>query len=82
MNKSKTYFNWSSGKDSALALYYLLQDPNYSVERLVTTVNSRYNRISMHGLRNELLLAQTRFIGIPASLIELPEQPSMESYEQ
>ena len=80
--KNKTYFNWSSGKDSALALYYLLQNEHYSVEKLVTTVNSHYNRVSMHGLRKELLLAQTKALNIPANLIELPEMPSMEVYEQ
>ncbi|MCB4808779.1 adenine nucleotide alpha hydrolase [Tamlana sp. 62-3] len=78
----KTYFNWSSGKDSALALHYLLQDKNYSVEKLITTVNSYYNRVSMHGLRTELLIQQTQAIGIPSNLIELPEMPSMEIYEQ
>ncbi|KJD33267.1 ATP-binding domain-containing protein [Tamlana sedimentorum] len=78
----KTYFNWSSGKDSALALYYLLQDKNYSVEKLITTVNSHFNRVSMHGLRTELLIQQTKALGIPLNLIELPEMPSMEIYEQ
>lgn len=82
MQKHKTYFNWSSGKDSALALYYLLQDKNFTVEQLITTVNSHYNRVSMHGLRTELLLAQTKALNIKASLIELPEMPSMETYEK
>lgn len=82
MKKIKTYFNWSSGKDSALALYHLLQNENYAVEELITTVNSHYNRVSMHGLRQELLIAQTNAIGITASLIELPEMPSMAVYEQ
>ncbi|MFL1011229.1 Dph6-related ATP pyrophosphatase [Flavisericum labens] len=81
MNKHKTYFNWSSGKDSALALYHLLQNENFLVDELATTVNSHYNRVSMHGLRKDLLLAQTKAINIPASLIELPEMPSMEDYE-
>lgn len=80
--KQKTYFNWSSGKDSALALYHLLQDEHYTIDELVTTVNSHYSRVSMHGLRNELLQAQTNALGIPASIIELPEMPSMEVYEQ
>lgn len=82
MNKHKTYFNWSSGKDSALALYHLLQDDNHSVDELITTVNSHYNRVSMHGLRKELLLTQTKAINIPARIIELPEMPSMEIYEK
>lgn len=82
MNTYKTYFNWSSGKDSALALFHLLKDDRYSVDELVTTVNSHYNRVSMHGLRKELLIKQTKSLNIPASLIELPEVPSMEIYEQ
>lgn len=81
MQKHNTYFNWSSGKDSALALYYLLQNKQYSVSALVTTVNKHYNRVSMHGLRTELLIAQTKALNIPARLIELPEMPSMEIYE-
>jgi uncharacterized protein (TIGR00290 family) len=82
MSINKTYFNWSSGKDSALALYYLLQNKKYSVEQLVTTVNSHYNRVSMHGLRKELLIAQTDALLIESSIIELPEQPTMKVYEQ
>jgi len=82
MSKFKTYFNWSSGKDSALALYHLLQNEQYSIEELITTVNSHYNRVSMHGLRKELLVAQTDAMHIKSSLIELPEQPSMAVYEQ
>lgn len=82
MEKLKTYFNWSSGKDSALALYHLLKDERYNVDELITTINNHYNRVSMHGLRKELLIAQTKAINIPSSLIELPEMPSMEIYEK
>ena len=82
MNKHKTYFNWSSGKDSALALYHLLQNEKYAIDELITTVNSHYNRVSMHGLRKELLVTQTNAIGVPAHIIELPEMPSMDVYEQ
>lgn len=81
MHPLKTYFNWSSGKDAALALHYLLNDKDYSVEQLITTVNTSYNRVSMHGLRKELLLQQADAIGIPHSIIGLPESPSMEEYE-
>ncbi|WP_066219409.1 diphthine--ammonia ligase [Formosa haliotis] len=75
-----TYFNWSTGKDSALALHEMLQDKTYSIKKLVTTVNSHYNRVSMHGLRVELLKAQTEAIGLPVQYIELPEQPNMDDY--
>ncbi|MFT3936165.1 MAG: adenine nucleotide alpha hydrolase [Chitinophagaceae bacterium] len=81
MEKLKTYFNWSSGKDSALALHYLLQDKNYHVDHLLTSINSVHDRVSMHGLRRTLLEEQIRSIGIESSTIELPEQSSMEEYE-
>lgn len=81
MHTLKTYFNWSTGKDSALALHYLLQDKDYSVEHLLTSINAHHNRVSMHGLRRELLLEQVGALGIPNSTIELPEQPSMTEYE-
>ncbi|CAH8290212.1 uncharacterized protein (TIGR00290 family) [Mariniflexile fucanivorans] len=82
MEKNKTYFNWSSGKDSALALYHLLKDERYTVDELITTINSHYNRVSMHGLRKELLKAQTEALQIKSSFIELPEMPDMVVYEQ
>lgn len=78
----KTYLNWSSGKDASLALYRLQQDPAYSIEKLVTTVNTRPDRVTMHGLRRKLLIAQTKATGLPLHIIELPEQPDMETYNQ
>ncbi len=77
----KTYFNWSTGKDSALALYHLQKDGNYSVERLLTSVNAAFDRVSMHGLRRELLERQISALHLPCTTIELPESPSMETYE-
>lgn len=77
----KTYFNWSTGKDSALALYHLLRDERYSVERLLTSVNAAHDRISMHGLRRSLYEKQTAALKIPATTLELPETPSMTEYD-
>lgn len=82
MPKQKTYFNWSTGKDSALALYYLLQDKNYTVDYLLTSVNSHYQRVSMHGLSVELLQQQFDAIDIPNGTIQLPEQPTNAEYEK
>jgi uncharacterized protein (TIGR00290 family) len=78
----KAYMNWSGGKDSSLCLHYIQQDPHYSVDCLLTSVNAVHNRISMHGVRRELLLAQAAAIGLPLQTIELPEQPGMHEYEQ
>lgn len=80
--KIKLFFNWSTGKDSALSLYHLLKNPDYSVDHLLTTVNSHYDRVSMHGLRRELFEQQVQSIGIPSSTVELPEQPDMDTYEK
>ena len=58
----KTYFNWSSGKDSALALYMIREAGIYDVQSLVTTVNKDFGRVSMHGLSEELLDLQAASI--------------------
>ena len=76
----KTYFNWSSGKDSALALYKVLQNPDYNVDLLVTTINKDFNRVSMHGLRNELLFKQAESLGINLKTIEFPADVTMDLY--
>ena len=59
----------------------MLQDKKYSVEHLLTSVNTHHDRVSMHGLRRELLQQQIHALGIPNSTIELPEQLSMQEYE-
>src|SRR5438067_14066 len=76
----KAYFNWSGGKDSALALYHAMQN-HLEIKKLLTNVNAVHNRISMHGVRRTLLEAQAKAIGLPLDTIELPEQPSMSDYE-
>ncbi len=74
--------NWSSGKDAAMALHAALQENVLDVAQLITTVNIKYNRVSMHGLHISLLEAQAKAIGIPLSIINMPESPSMEIYNQ
>ncbi len=78
----KAYLNWSSGKDAALALYKLQQDNEYSVEKIVTTVNTDFDRISMHGIRTELLIKQAENIGLPLHQIRLHGEVSMEEYNK
>ncbi|OMQ08982.1 diphthine--ammonia ligase [[Flexibacter] sp. ATCC 35103] len=77
----KAIFNWSSGKDSALALYKILQNPDFKIEYLLTSVNQQFQRISMHGVRVELLEAQAKSIGLPLKIMQIPEMPTMEVYE-
>ncbi|MBD1392115.1 Dph6-related ATP pyrophosphatase [Mucilaginibacter glaciei] len=73
-------FNWSGGKDSALALYHCLQNPTLDIRYLVTTINDTADRISMHGVRTELLVLQAQSIGIPLYQIRLPEMPDTDTY--
>lgn len=49
---------------------------------LVTTVNGEEGRISMHGVRRELLERQAEAIGLPLYTVEFSTEPSMEDYEQ
>jgi uncharacterized protein (TIGR00290 family) len=77
----KCIFNWSGGKDSALALYHCLQNPDLEIVYLVTTINDAADRISMHGVRTELLIKQAEAIGIPLYQIRLPEMPGMQEYD-
>jgi len=76
----KSVFNWSGGKDSALALYYIQQQNEYDVKTLLTSVNDKFDRISMHGVRTELLHQQAKSLGIKIQELRLPENPSMEEY--
>lgn len=78
----KSFFNWSGGKDSSLALYHILTNKSYSVEKLLTNVNNQHRRISMHGVREELLEQQATSIGIPLQKLVLPDQPTMAEYEE
>ncbi len=75
-------FNWSGGKDSTLALHQVLQDQDFDVRYLLTTVNQTYNRVSMHGVRESLLIQQAESLGIPLYQLRLPESPDMATYEQ
>ncbi|TCD24728.1 diphthine--ammonia ligase [Pedobacter psychrodurus] len=80
-DKKICIFNWSGGKDSTLALHYALQDPTIEIRYLITTVTEKYNRVSMHGVREALLIKQAESIGIPLYQIRLGEMPDMETYD-
>ena len=73
--------SWSGGKDSALALFEVLNDPNYQIAALVTTVTEDYNRISMHGVRQILLERQVASLGFPLEQVFISKSASNEEYE-
>lgn len=78
----KAIFNWSGGKDSAICLHKVLQAGEFDVSVLLTTVSEKYQRISQHGVRVELLEEQAERIGIKLHKAMVPEWPTMESYNE
>lgn len=78
--RKKAVFNWSGGKDSALALYKVLQQKQFDVVALLTTVNEETELSSMHAIPHSLLLKQAESIGIPLYPVFLPK--NLPAYEQ
>ncbi|MGY5353200.1 Dph6-related ATP pyrophosphatase [Wenyingzhuangia sp. IMCC45533] len=78
----KAYFNWSSGKDSSLALYKTLNQSEYQIDFLLTNINKDFHRVSMHGLREELLDTQAKSIGIPLRKIQFAGNVTMSEYDK
>lgn len=74
-------FCWSGGKDSAMALHALLSAGEVRVAALLTTVTEGYERISMHGVRRELLQRQAESIGLPLHEVRIPPQCINPLYE-
>lgn len=72
---------WSGGKDSALCFYKVLQRKEYDVKYLLTTVSEQFKRVSMHGVREELLDDQAKQTGIPLVKIYVNEGTNAE-YEK
>ena len=79
---NKAYLNWSSGKDAMLALHLLQQQNNYSIDKLVTTINTDFNRVSMHGLPINLLQQQAESLQLPLHQIPLSGNVSLKSYNE
>src|SRR6202171_1509465 len=56
--RPKALISWSSGKDSAFALHEVRRAGEYDVVGALTTVTERFGRVSIHGVREDLLQAQ------------------------
>lgn len=73
---------WSGGKDSALTLYYLKNNPQYEVVGLITTMNRDKNRVSFHGIPDSLICEQAKLLKLPLQRIFLSNNPSNEEYTE
>jgi uncharacterized protein (TIGR00290 family) len=66
---------WSGGKDSALALYQVRQNhPAFQIVKLVTCVSQAYDRVSMHGVRRQLIEAQAAALELPVDFVVIPHE--------
>lgn len=74
--------NWSGGRDSVLALSAARADPGLDVRRLVTTVRADNDRVTMHGVRRELVAAQADRLGLPLEVVQIPPDAGNPVYEE
>jgi uncharacterized protein (TIGR00290 family) len=77
----KAMMSWSGGKDSAMALHRA-QTQGVDVVGLLTTTNEAHDRIAIHGVRRELLEMQAKSIGLPLTVVPLPDACVNEEYER
>src|SRR3954447_9361198 len=78
----RVLLSWSSGKDCAWTLHVLRQRDDFEVVGLLTTVNTEFDRVAMHGTRRSVLEAQAAAAGLPLWQIPLPWPCSNDVYEQ
>jgi uncharacterized protein (TIGR00290 family) len=81
-DRPRAVLSWSSGKDSAYALYEVRRSVAFDVVGLLTTITETYDRVSMHGVRRSILDAQARAAGLPLYPVPIPSPCPNEVYER
>jgi uncharacterized protein (TIGR00290 family) len=81
-SRPKALIAWSSGKDSAWALHEVRRAGELDVVGALTTVTDAFNRVSMHGVREQLLQAQFETAALPAVVVRIPYPCPNEIYEE
>ncbi|TMU87286.1 adenine nucleotide alpha hydrolase [Bacillus sp. BHET2] len=77
----KSVIAFSGGKDSSLALYKIQMNPDCEVESLLVTLTEGFERVSIHGVRHELLKRQSESLGIQLREVWIPQDCSDEVYK-
>jgi uncharacterized protein (TIGR00290 family) len=80
--KMKIVIGFSGGKDSTLALYKIQNNPDYEVDSLLVTLTEGLDRVSIHGVRYELLQLQAKALGIPLREVWIPQDCPNEKYQE
>jgi uncharacterized protein (TIGR00290 family) len=70
--RPKALISWSSGKDSAFSLHEIRRAGQYDVVGALTTVTETFDRVSIHGVRREILQAQLDAAGLPPRIVPIP----------
>jgi uncharacterized protein (TIGR00290 family) len=81
-SRPKALIAWSSGKDSAWALHEARRAGSCDIVGALTTVTDAFARVSMHGVREELLRAQLDAAGLPATVVRIPYPCPNDIYER
>ncbi len=79
--RPKALIAWSSGKDSAWALHEARRTGDCEIVGALTTVTETFGRVSMHGVREELLMAQLASAGLSPTVVRIPYPCPNEVYE-
>ena len=79
--KPKALISWSSGKDSAYTLYEVRRAGEFDVVGALTTVTENFGRVSVHGVREEILAAQLAAAGLPPTVVPIPYPCPNDVYE-
>ena len=79
--RPKALIAWSSGKDSAWALYEARRAGDCEIVGALTTVTETFGRVSMHGVREGILAAQLEAVGLPSVRVPIPFPCPNEVYE-
>jgi uncharacterized protein (TIGR00290 family) len=81
MPRPKALISWSSGKDSAFALHEIHRAGEFDVVGALTTVTETFARVSIHGVRQEILCAQCEAADLPQRIVPIPYPCPNEIYE-
>lgn len=81
-SRPRALIAWSSGKDCAWALHEVRKSGACEIVGALTTVTDEFQRVSMHGVREELLQAQLACAGLPGRIVRIPSPCSNEIYER